>query len=113
MGHVTHMTLTTMSPTGNSPVYDEAGYRMVLAPTWRRPARPFRRPECCGRVERIGFGLFRCTTCAMRIKPERLHHRLMLWWNPIAVKGDRPLRRLVRVVRWVRVRGSTHKFGPM
>lgn len=87
---------------GNSPVYDKDGVRVGLREVWRRPSWPMRAPECeyHGKMKRIGWNLYRCSKGCGRSEPERLYHRLMLWWNPFLLPTERPWRRLVRVVRW-------------
>ncbi len=77
---------------------------LVLKECWRRPARPFKKPECCGvEAYRLRFGMFRCPKCASRIWPERLHHRLLLWWNPFRYPGDPGVfRHLFHVTRWAK-----------
>ena len=96
MGMATNASWSTNSASsvgGNSQVYDEKGRRIALQDSWRIPQRPFAKPTCglCDSpTKRIGFGMYRCTSCAARIWPERLYHRL---W-----KGE--WRRIFRVVRW-------------
>jgi tRNA(Ile2) C34 agmatinyltransferase TiaS len=88
---------------GNAPAYNERGERVYLREVWRRPERPFRAPTCCRRTaRRIGFNAYRCPSCAARIEPERLWHRLMLTRNPFRRGEPQPWRVLVRVVRWSR-----------
>lgn len=88
---------------GNSPVYDESGHRVWLKECWRRPGRPFAAPMCHEqRAKRIGRNVYRCGSCATKIWPERLWHRLLLWRNPFRGNERHPFRVLVRVTRWAR-----------
>lgn len=64
---------------------------------------PVRRPRCHDRrTRRIGWNVYRCRTCAARIWPERLYHRLLFRWNPFR-RGEGSWRDLVFETRWKRV----------
>lgn len=71
---------------------------------WRRPQIPFAPTKHCG-VKTVPIRRFRldscwrCPRCAARIEPERLNHRLMLWWNPFRRGEKDHLRRVVQVYR--------------
>jgi hypothetical protein len=70
---------------------------------WRRPSLPFSAPECHGhKCTHIRRDSWRCQSCAARISPERLHHRLVAVFGatPFGRQGN-SLRRVFQVNTYV------------